>query len=251
MSAYRGPSIVKDGLIYCIDPGDTNCYPGTGTVCRSLVSAFITGSLINSPTFSTENGGCFIGNGNNNYISIPSFQYNLGTTESISLEVWINPTGPFNQASATARYGGILGQGFIATDVTGYGVYVFGSLPLPVNPTSIRLASQIRSYNGVSSIVLSTQSDFLPVNNWYHLLSVFNRTTGIGLLYINGIEVDSVDISSLSTRTINPTLIGTILRATLTYSFGGRMAVGRIYNRALSYQEVVQNFNSSRGRFGL
>jgi len=38
---------------------------------------------------------------------------------------------------------------------------------------------------------------------------------------------------------------------TTDYPFGGNIAITRIYNKALTAAEVLQNYNALKGRFGL
>jgi len=67
-----GPKIVTDGLILCLDPGNKKSYSGSGTVFYDL-SKNNNGTLVNSPTFTTENKGEFTFNGSTNYISVDGF----------------------------------------------------------------------------------------------------------------------------------------------------------------------------------
>ena len=56
---YAFGKIVTDGLVLALDAADKNSYPGSGTTWRDMSGNNITGSLINSPTFNTSNGGNF------------------------------------------------------------------------------------------------------------------------------------------------------------------------------------------------
>jgi hypothetical protein len=35
------------------------------------------------------------------------------------------------------------------------------------------------------------------------------------------------------------------------YAYQGKLAICKVYNRALSASEVLQNYNANKGRFGL
>ena len=65
--------------------------------------------------------------------------------------------------------------------------------------------------------------------------------------YLNGVE-----IGTATTRTINPNPNNSPLYISgPTYSLNRKIAISRIYNRALTATEVLQNYNAQKGRFGL
>ena len=91
----------------------------------------------------------------------------------------------------------------------------------------------------------------MAINQWHGLTVVFNNTTNIG--YQDGVQVGTfTQATTTSTSTILS--IGASfysLNNPSTYLFTGNIAHVRIYNRALSAAEVLQNYNATKGRFGL
>jgi len=84
-------------------------------------------------------------------------------------------------------------------------------------------------------------------DTWYMVTGVFSST---GLrAYINGTLVAS------NTTAFNPANVSAQPLYVGSYGayefFGGAMAVAQIYNRALSADEITQNYNSTKARFGL
>lgn len=81
-------------------------------------------------------------------------------------------------------------------------------------------------------------------NTWYYVTATF--TTGSSIGYLNSSQVSS------SSSTISSTNSDIYLG--LDYDnemFKGKMALVRVYNRALSYSEVVDNFSAMKKRFAL
>ena len=54
MGFYRGPRIVRDGLILALDAGSERSYPGTGTTWYDLSGNSFHHTLINSPTYTSD-----------------------------------------------------------------------------------------------------------------------------------------------------------------------------------------------------
>jgi hypothetical protein len=71
-------------------------------------------------------------------------------------------------------------------------------------------------------------------------------------LYLNGIE-----LSIASSTTITPNVSSRVIRVSRWTNdgspsyFQGRVSNCLIYNRALTFTEIRQNFNALRGRFGI
>ena len=56
MSLNHSPAIVTDGLVLCLDAGNSRSYPKSGTTWTDLKGSN-NGTLLNSPTFSSSNRG--------------------------------------------------------------------------------------------------------------------------------------------------------------------------------------------------
>jgi hypothetical protein len=72
------------------------------------------------------------------------------------------------------------------------------------------------------------------------------------ILYVNGVAVNSAS-SSILTSNVNPqgqAGIGFVVNGSLPF-LNGTVSSTLVHNRALSAAEVKQNFNASRGRYGI
>ncbi len=222
---YISPeNIVTNGLILSIDPSKTNSYSGVGNTIYDLSGFGNTGTLTNGPTFSGLNGGAIVFDGSNDYIEVPSISSISG---DFTVGVWFYTT-----ATPTVYYSRLVdfdfGNGFWLgrngnTNTWGGGIKE-GSLPYGI---------------------------YLPFTNgeWHYLVSIRSGSTHI--LYGDGITstiYNTVTSGNLSSA-------GKILIAREynndTSFFNGRIAQVQIYNRALTQQEVLQNYNATKSRFGL
>ena len=82
----------------------------------------------------------------------------------------------------------------------------------------------------------------------YHIVMVYNGTTGYG--YKNGVLVNSGNIGSNGNNNGVP-LISTYTTGGGGEFLNGSVQVARVYNSALSAQEVLRNYNQLKGRFNL
>ena len=99
--------------------------------------------------------------------------------------------------------------------------------------------------NPSSAAIYSTT--VIEPGKWYY--ATFTKDTlGTGSLYVNGVR-ESVGPLSLGAAPNVPLEIGG--STTLTRWFDGKISFVRIYNRELTQQEITQNFNAIKGRFGL
>lgn len=78
MALGHNPAIVTSGLLACFDPANKRSYPGTGTTIYDISGNGYTGTLTNGATYSSSTaGGVFVLGGVDEYIDIP---INLATT---------------------------------------------------------------------------------------------------------------------------------------------------------------------------
>ena len=222
MGIARGPKIVTSGLLLALDAADKLSYPGSGTTWRNLASNNFNCTLTNGPTFSGANMGSIVYDGVDD-----SATCSLVTSDAnnVTMESWFKATTlPGDRGLMLNGNGGSSGYGlqFGACGTAGTTLYVF--------------------FGGVSCNVVSYGT--LVTNTWYQ--AVYTRTTSPGIsniLYINGIS-RSTNTSSNPNAPAGSTLIG-------HSAFNGNISIARIYNRALTATEVLQNYNATKGRYGL
>lgn len=228
MSFGNGPRIVTNGLVLSLDAADKNSYPESGTTWTDLSGNSNNGTLINSPTFSTTNGGIFTFNGTNQYASV------LNTTGiNFTLACWINTTA--TSLTGTQAYEG---NGIIWSDVPGTASdFVLAILN---NRISWFTGNPDSSLNG--SIIINTGA-------WFYITAVRNGSSSSKQVYVNGISEGSTSATSAA-LTANPNISIGANSGDSRY-FNGKIANTQIYNRVLTLAEIQQNYNATKSRFNL
>jgi len=233
MSTFAGPSIVipSSGLILDVDAANTKSYPGNGTIWYDLSGNNNNGTLQNNPTFNADKTFSF--DGLTQYVLFGT--YNSMTAvdnKAVTIDIWTN----FNFANSP---GALTSRGFL-------GFYTSNSDNLSIKATSTVFGDAVDSTGArvITQMSSYVQSDFY--DKWCNFtLTYGNRITS---MYYNGIFQVSNPSANDVTFQDNVFDIG---YGDGYYRFYGKMSAVKIYNRALSSDEVVQNFNAYRGRYGL
>jgi hypothetical protein len=230
-----GPNIVVDGLVLYLDAGNTKSYISGSTTWNDISRGDNNGTLVNGPTFSTGSGGSIVFDGVNDYIFRSSY---IDAGSNFSVFSWIRP-GNINVRD------GIVGnsypyssrQGFYLSTATNYG----GTL----NTFFISI--------GADAAYRTAANNSITLNTWNYIGGTITNGGQDIKLYVNGIEMSYLGgiLSSGSvTYNTNELLIGARRIGDLE-SFIGNISGVHMYNRVLSAQEVLQNYNATRARYGM
>jgi len=83
-------------------------------------------------------------------------------------------------------------------------------------------------------------------NVWYNVSATYSSSQKI--IYVNGNAVSSTSGGNQLTSVSNDIRIGADT-SSLQYFLNGNIAQVSIYNRALTAQEIQQNYNALKGRY--
>jgi hypothetical protein len=224
MGLGHSPRIVTDGLVLCLDAANARSYPGTGTTWSDLVGTK-SATFQNGATFNAANTGSILFDGTNDYLSTNFDPLEVvGTNSVFSLCVYFN-------ASSIPSTSVFLGN------VSGNGRYLIGIQ---------NQSSSLYGYYNLNNVTnYGTSQSLMTLNTWNH----FTITYDDALLksYVNGVLVESVSTSSIGFVSWNNMIIG-------QWTTGSQMLNGKVssmihYNRALTADEVRQNYEATKGRY--
>ena len=244
MAVNHNPNLVTDGIIGYWDVGNRTSYDGSSTTCFDLVGAS-DGTLTNSPTFNSGNMGSITFDGADDYISTPSAEhatFNVGAN-GLTVGVWSKLTG---SGESPMRLVGKESAASLTT-LDGWAFCVNNS---ESKPLSLKASVGLDSTNS-----LAQSNEVVTVSGWQYSVMVYNEDSDNKTkLYLNGEQLTSLDtdtagVGSLTNNSYGPH-IGNIANGT-TKTFMGYIAMVHCYSRALTTNEVAQNFNATKGRFGL
>ena len=226
MSASINPDIITDGLVLCLDAGNPASYPGSGTLWTDLSGNGNNGTLTNGPTFDSTNKGSIVFDGTNDYVAT-SLALPSPVTTPTTFDII------FRNNSATAGSKGLIGASAYAS--SGFSVGLINGQ-----------ANMRHTYNASGS---AFEGNFVyNTSTITHGTFIFNGRNIIG--YRNTTSVLSTTAGFDAVANSNGISIAYNQQGGWTFS-QVNIYVVRIYNRVLSVSEIIQNYNATKGRYGL
>lgn len=193
------------------------------------------GNFINSPTYSSLDGGAIVFDGVDDYISVNDSPTTNFTTEE-TLSVW------FYQTNTVAAWAGLIGKG--TTDSN-------EQYCLMLNADRQNLYWDIGAGSG--PYIQPVLSTVYKLNAWNHIVATHTRTAGSSTLrvYFNGTQISGTTLSPTASpnTSTSPFTIGGCRVGGANLFFPGRVSQVQIYNRELSATEINQNYRSGLARY--
>ena len=221
--------VYNNGLVLNLDAGNANSYSGTGTTWFDLSSGN-NGTLVNGPTYDATSGGSILFDGTNDYANFGNVQSLNSLTSGVTIGAWI-------KSSSTTTYSAILQKWYQSGMQGGFQLFISSGGIL-----TLAIGDFITGYSGGSSTVSVITGSWVYVTATYDMNAI--------KIYINGVLNSTTSLVRSVVNSNNATLfLG-------QDDYGGRFFRGNIssatvHNRALTATEILSNFNSTRGRFGL
>ena len=215
MGIAYNTSIVSDGLIFALDAANSRSYPGSGNTAFGLIGS--NGTLVNGVGFSSLNNGSFSFDGTNDYVDFSSY-----TPDANTVSIWVNfknyENGPIVYVGDDTYNSALWSWSFF--------------MVMPI--------FYIRANPGPFANFNETP----PLNTWINYTLVRNNGSNLSFTYKNGVSFGSTTDST----TTNP-------YPNMRFGIAGGQAANfnlgqvLIYNRALTQQEIRQNYNATKKRY--
>jgi hypothetical protein len=185
-----------------------------------------TGTLTNGPTFNSANGGSIVFDGVDDYVNIPS-TVNLGN--QFTIMAYVNLSG---SNADTSIYGSDANGADNWFGVNTDRLYLYATETTDVNNFSVTGTTTFNTTNTI----------------WYNVACTINTNTAT--VYVNGIQEATTTRAFTIGSWSSTGAIGRRASVAQRY-FKGHIANLMMYNKVLTPLEILQNFNATRGRFGI
>ena len=235
-------NIVTNGLIHYSDVANPKFYTG-GTSVNSLV----TGGLGTLDSGAGVTGGtldkAFILDGVDDIVTLDNSYKKSVTSLPVTIDLWVNIDplcSAFNaifSSSQDSFYRGV-------------------SVQIGIDETDV--AFNFSYYDGAGGLGSGNRRSFVTdyvfsFSKWYHITCVMTGNS-TGNFYCNGVEYPFFNSGSYSGTNLQisntyPAIIGK--SNGYSYYFTGSVSNVKVYDRALTQEESVQNFNAHRKRYNL
>ena len=219
MGLAHSPRIVTDGLVLALDAGNTKSYPGSGTTWTDLSGNSNTGTLTNGPTYSSDNGGSIVFDGTNDYVTTGDM---FDPNSNFTFSSWVNLDAFGTQRTIISKQNQA------------------GSIQIRIHGTDNDV--EIVDNNRVN---VGTFSNFtLSLSTWYNI--VVTRSSNTYSLYVDGVYKS--DFTSTNVYDYAAQTIGKNFNIATEY-WDGKISIIHCYDRALSAEEIQQNYLATKGRY--
>lgn len=231
MSLGHGASIVRDGLTLHLDAANPKSYPGSGTSWFDLSNNKITATLVNGVTSDNES---LIFDGTTQRVDTGQTASTLSGNggNSFTLNSWVNKSvdaGPWDMIFGYVGFN----RGLVFHDDQRFKMahwYNMNTTPVPVQAIGTTVSE---------------------IGKWYNVTGTFN-SNGNMELFVNGELESTVDVSGQTDWGNFVFQIGGTAGLSETYAtLNGKISTAMFYNRILTPNEIKQNFEALKGRYGL
>jgi len=220
---FTGAPVIDGNLTLWVDAGQTASYSGSGSTWSDLSGNGTSFTLVNSPTFNSSDSG-----GSIRFTSASS-QYGTGSGIPVGLTAYTK--------SIWFKLASITDNNLLSSDTGGHFMFFGGTSKLYCGHTA---------WAGFPTTYPSTANFSIGV--WYNVCLTFDTTNGM-TLYINGVQDSTYTVQKTGPSGTGQCNIG-------CYGAGGNLLNGTIaqamiYNRVLTADQVLQNFNALRRRYNI
>lgn len=230
MSTVHGGqgNIIKDGLVLWLDAANPKSYPPPydGTAWSDLSGVNNNATLGNGSSYVTNNFGSISFDGADDIVTIPNIPFG---TNPWTINIWFETDNLQSQNDTLIAVS--------ASAATNNWQLSYD------NPQTLRFFYK----GGLASDAFSLNYTFATGRT--HNVCITKKTNNDIIAYSNGQQTASVNYASNYNFTQSIRL--GLNRGNVAY-YNGRISVVQLYsNKSLSADEVLRNYNATRGRFGI
>jgi hypothetical protein len=227
-------AVVSSGLVLHLDAGNSASYAGTGTTWNDLSGNGNNGVLNGGVTFSASDGGALVFDGANDYFETDA-NIDLTGTDEVTIQVLVKTT--------------TTGTQLIAEHSVNWNAN--NSFGLAIENNKMLFTDHNQGYNSNYSVTSINDGE------WHLLTGTIDRSLGgsdQNKLYVDGEDPNYTvnrDLQADNNGNYQSHKFYVGSRAGSSYFFDGIIAQVLLYDRALTSEEIQQNFNAIGVAYGL
>jgi hypothetical protein len=242
MGVQGGPEIITDELSVVFDIANSKSYISGSNTVEDLDEKY-TLELNNNPGFSSANKGSLVLDGSDDYLESADSAFGEFAVDNSS----VSPSGIKWTTESWVNFGEISGNQYIyyiSNDAGTLVTYLFvngnGRLQAFISGSS---SNWTRSGNGV-----------IAQDNWYQISVVYDSTVSRysrQKIFVNGAKATGHTSNFYAANSFASEKIKVGTNFAENSPMSGSWSNMKIYQKALSTDEIFQNYNELKGRFGL
>ena len=241
MAGNVAPNMITDGLVLFLDAANPKSIVSGSTKWNDLTANFNNGTLTNGPAFDSGNGGSIMFDGTDDFVSVTSLSNTNFPQEQGTVSIWYNiksDNGVINKDDK-----GI----FDWYDASRNHIFIRN---YPFQPSGPNFVIQIALQSTLlpSGYIYMTRQN-ITVDEWHNIVVTYVCGSSSSVkVYIDGNLVISGVMSDSSWRP-DGQFVG--FGSNNQRCMQGKGSILKIYDRSITSSEVLQNYNTTKTRFGL
>jgi hypothetical protein len=227
MGTKYNPAIVRDGLVLYFDAANTRSYAGSGNTIYNMAQTSAIGATLSSGVTFSSNPSTFVATVSNLLLS----DYTLSSGTSFTVCMWFKRVANNYWAAMFGCEVWNSGIGYVAR---------------------LESATTVRFSRGGDGVGIVYANAALVSANFNHYAFVKNPSGSNSLIYVNGVQVASGSINDVSITkpfVFNGRWLNDGTNVSTADAQASQFSNISVYNRALSAQEVLQNYNATKKRY--
>ena len=232
MAFQYSPKIITDGLVLYLDTANATSYSSNSVNFKNLGSTKLTPTIVGSPTINTTNGSMTLDGTGAQYIEVVADGTTAGfNIQNFTIDCWVNL---LNDGSYEALWS-----------------YDYTSHSTPFYAQHIRTLNSQAQINFIGNNgVQIGKSGIVNYGTWQNFTFVRSLDNSTTSMYLDGqLEANNTGQNNSINYYNQEVWIGKGDFSTSYYK--GDIGPYKFYNRALTASEILQNYNATKGRFGI
>ena len=249
---YNNSPIVSKGLTYMFDISNPKCYVGTGTTVNAITNSVAGISTVSGAVYNTSDPKSFVFDGTDDYITIDKSYNELGlvTGGDYTIIAWVYIDSNFGQEKRT-----ILSNSSGATQYFSWSLDNTGTPGSGTKNYSLGVTCNSTSGSDGGFVGWTDTDISVPLDQWSMVSVRFSDDT-VKFTINENVSYVGANNGDFGDGTMNNSGNDMYIGKERTGSFASDYFKGKIssvmfYNRQLSNDELLENYNSLKGRFGL
>jgi len=222
-------SFNSNGALLYLDAGNVSSYSGSGSTWTDLSTYQNNATLTNGPAFTNASSASYFSfNGSNQYAPVTQSKFNVTYTGKTTM---------FSIRTINANTGnGIYRCLFGGDNLRNFNTYMYH-----VSGSTWQMHFSSNGQGGISN-------SFTVTDNQWVVVAITQTTSGVLAYYVNGQQLGTAQTGVTFSQYLSG---GTEAVAKADNYWRGDMGLCAVYGRALNNDEIRQNFQSLKTRYGL
>ena len=232
----RTAQVSTNGLTFRVDASNSSSYSGSGTAWNDLSGNNHNATLVNGPTYTTDDQGAIVFDGVNDYVNVSDTSVLPSGTNSFTYTIWVYIDTVSGNFGGTKKAAMLLSGNTVGT--VEIGLFTINNTAGP--PAEFRMTRYGGGNTGTCATTVS-----MNTSAWYNITLVKDGASS-QVIYQDGVQIGTGNHSNSFQGGYASVIAGAPSQGTYSGYLDGRIAEVAMYNRALSSAEVMEFYLATK-----